>query len=171
MVIRRTTFFLLLALVYIAMVVVPKLVWLSGSKKTMGTFAFQGGGNALDQFPDRSSFIYFIYSNDTVWFKAPGRLDLPRNSPVRVRFRENDPKAAKIDNFRNIWLPTLVYGSLPLLVLLVTFVHPAIVPYRSRIVLIPRKPFIKVISWITCIGVLCIFASIDSTNDIFNRIT
>jgi hypothetical protein len=145
MVIRRNRFFLLLALVYIAVVAGPKLVWLLGSEKTIGIFAFQGRGNALDQFPDRSSFLYFILRNDSIWFKAPGRLDLPEGSPVSVRFRKNNPQDAKIDNFRGIWLPTIVYGSLPFLVLLVAFLHPAIVPWRSRIVLIPRKPFIKVI--------------------------
>jgi hypothetical protein len=145
MVIRRNSFFLLLALVYIALVAAPKLVWLLGSEKTIGIFAFPGLGNALDQFPERSSYIYFIYRDDTVWFKAPGRLDLAENSPIAVRFRKNNPQDAKIDNLRGIWLSTLVYGSLPFLVLIVTFLHPAIVPWRSRIVLIPRKPFIKVI--------------------------
>jgi hypothetical protein len=145
MVIRRNSFFLLLALVYIALVAAPKLVWLLGSEKTIGIFAFPGLGNALDQFPERSSYIYFIYRNDTVWFKAPGGLGLAENSPIAVRFRKNNPQDAKIDNLRGIWLSTLVYGSLPFLVLIVTFLHPAIVPWRSRIVLIPRKPFIKVI--------------------------
>lgn len=145
MVIRRNSFFLLLALVYIAVVVSPKLVWLSGSEKTMGIFAFQGLGKALDQFPERSSFLYFTYRNDTVWFKAPGGLGLADNTPIAVRFRKNNPQDAKIDNFHGIWMSTLIYGSLPFLVLIVIFLHPAIVPWRSRVVLIPRKPFIKVI--------------------------
>jgi hypothetical protein len=146
MVIRRNTFFLLLALLYIAVVAGPKLVWFFSSQKTTGIFAFQGHGNALDQFPEWSGFIYFIYRNDTIWFKTPGRIDLPEGSPIAVRFSKNNPQDARIDKFRGIWLPTIVYGSLPFLVLLVTFLHPAIVPWRSRIVLIPRKPFIKVIT-------------------------
>ena len=145
MVIRRHTFFLLLALIYAAVVAGPKLVWFLGSQKTTGIFAFQGRGNALDQLPERSSFIYFIYRNDTVWFKSLGGLGLPENSPIPVRFQKNNPQDAKIDNFRGIWLPTIVYGSLPLLVLIVAFFHPHIVPWRSRVVVIPRKPFIKVI--------------------------
>ena len=145
MVIRRNLFFLLLALVYITTVASHKLVWLVGTEKTIGIFAFQGRGNALDQFPERASFIYFIYRNDTIWFKAAGGLGLPEGSPVPVRFRKNNPSDATIDNFRSIWMSTIVYGSLPFLVLLVTFLHPEIVPWRSRVVLIPRKPFIKVI--------------------------
>lgn len=145
MVMHRHTFFLLLALIYIAVVAGPKLVWFLGSEKTIGIFAFQGQGNALDQFPERSSFIYFIYQKDTVWFKALAGLGLPEGAPITIRFSRNNPQDARIDNFRGIWLSTLVYGALPFLVLLVTFLHPAIVPWRSRVVLIPRKPFIKII--------------------------
>jgi hypothetical protein len=145
MVIRRNLFFLWLFLIYTTVVVSKKLIWLSGTETTTGIFAFQGGGNALDQFPERSSFIYFGYRNDTLWFKAPGGLGLPKGAPIPVRFRKSDPEDARIDSFRSIWLPTVVYGALPLLLLLVTFLHPEIVPWRSRIVLIPRKPFIKVI--------------------------
>jgi hypothetical protein len=145
MVIRRNTFFLYLALIYIVAVGTPKLVWFLGSEKTTGIFAFQGLGNALDQFPERASFIYFYYGKDTIWFKAAGGLGLREGSPVAIRYRKNNPRDARLDNFRAIWLPTIVYGMLPFLVLIVTFIHPHIVPWRSRIVLIPRKPFIKVI--------------------------
>jgi hypothetical protein len=145
MVFRRNTFFLLLALVYIIIAGAPKLVWFLNSQKTMGTFAFQGMGNALEQLPERASFIYFRYGKDTIWFKSLAGLRLPENSPVPVRFRKNNPQDARIDNFRGIWLSTIVYGALPFLVLIVAFVHPHIVPWRSRIALIPRKPFIKVI--------------------------
>lgn len=145
MVIRRNTFFLLLAVTYIVAVGSPKLIWFLRSEKTIGIFAFQGGGSALDQFPERSSFIYFYYGNDTVWFKSLPGLGLPERSPIPVRFQKNNPQDAKIDNFRSIWLPTIVYGALPFLVLIVAFFHPEIVPWRSRVVLIPRKPFIKVI--------------------------
>jgi hypothetical protein len=146
MVIRRNTFFLVLALIYITVLAGPKLVWLIGTEKTNGIFAFQGRGNALDQFPESSSFIYFIHKNDTVWFKARGWLGLPENSPIAVRFKKNNPQDARINNFDGIWLSTMVYGSMPLLLLVVIFVHPHIVPWRSRVVLIPRKPFIKVIA-------------------------
>jgi hypothetical protein len=145
MVIRRNTFFLLLALIYIVVVGSPKLVWFLNSQKTTGIFAFQGRGNALDQLPESSSFIYFIYQSDTVWFKSLPGLGLPENSPVPVRFHKKNPRDAKLDKFRDIWMPTIVYGALPFLVLIVTFFHPHIVPWRSRVVLIPRKPFIKVI--------------------------
>lgn len=146
MVIHRNTFFLVLALVYIGVIAGPKLVWLIGSQKTTGIFAFQGRGNALDQFPEQSSFIYFIHGNDTVWFKARGWLGLPEDTPLPVRFQKSNPQDAMIDNFKGTWLATVIYGSMPFLLLLVVFVHPHVVPWRSRIVLIPRKPFIKVIS-------------------------
>ena len=145
MVIRRNPFFLLVTVIYFTVVVSPKLVWVLGTEKTIGIFSFQGYGNALEQFPERSSFIYFIYRNDTVWFKGPGGLGLPEDSPIPVRFHKNNPRDAKIDNFRSIWMPTIVYGTMPFLVVIVIFFHPHIIPWRSRIVLIPRKPFIKVI--------------------------
>lgn len=147
MVIRRNTFFLVLALVYLLIAGGPKLIWFLNSQKTTGIFAFQGRGNALDQLPERASFIYFRHGNDTIWFKALAGLGLPENAPVPVRFQKNNPQNARIDNFRGIWLSTIVYGALPFLVLIVAFIHPHIVPWRSRILLIRRKPFIKIIPW------------------------
>src|SRR5689334_1574052 len=121
MVIRRNTFFLILVLMYISVVAGPKLVWLIGTKRTTGIFAFQGRGNALDQLPESASFIYFHYRNEMIWFKARGWLGLPENTPVPVRFKKNNPQDARIDNFKGIWLATIVYGSMPFLVLLIAF--------------------------------------------------
>lgn len=146
MVIHRNLFFLLIFLVYIIAVAGNKLVWLLGTDTATGIFAFQGRGNALDQFPESASFIRFQYRNETIWFKARGWLGLPENAPVAVRFKKNNPQDARIDNFKGIWLSTVIYGSMPLLLLLVIFVHPQVVPWRSRIVLIRSKPFIKLIS-------------------------
>ncbi len=145
MVIHRNTFFLFLALIYIAAVAGPKLAWYIGTETTTGIFSFQGRGNALEQLPESASFIYFKYGNQQIWFKARGWLGLKENTLVPVRFKTNNPQDARIDNFTGIWLSTMIYGSLPFIVLVVAFVHPQIVPWRSRIVLIPGKPFIKVI--------------------------
>lgn len=146
MVIRRHTFFLLVAVIYLAVTCGPKLIWFLRSEKTTGIFAFQGHGNALEQLPETASFVYFVYKKDTVWFKSPGGLGLAENTPVPIRFQPNDPEDAVINNFRAIWFSTFFYASLPFILLIVIFLHPQVVPWRSKVVLIPRKPFIKVIT-------------------------
>ena len=145
MMLNRTTFFLLLLLPVITVTVVPKIVWLYRSEKATAIFSFQGRGDALDQFPQRNSYLYFFYQNHKVWFKGPPGLGLHGGSRVSIRFQPDDPEDAKIDSFYGLWLSAVVYSALPSLLLLVCFLQPQIIPWRSKVLLIPRKPFIIII--------------------------
>lgn len=145
MLMPRTKFFLALFSLLIVPLLLYKVVWLMQSQKANGVFAFEGSGNALDQMRFPYSDIYFINGGDTVWFKGPGGLHLQPGAIVPIRYQSNNPSNAKLDNFKSIWGATIIYGGIPLLILLVIFLHPEIVPYRSKVKLTPRKPFVWVV--------------------------
>ena len=145
MIITRTKFFLSIILLLITPLVVPKMVWLLQSKKTMGIFSFEGKGNALDQWRSSYSVIYFMVGKDTIWFNGPGGLRLREDAIVPVRYLPSSPDNAKLDSFKSIWGATAVYGGIPLLILLVIFLHPEIVPYRSKVRVMLNKPFLKLV--------------------------
>ncbi|MBO9201048.1 MULTISPECIES: DUF3592 domain-containing protein [Niastella] len=145
MVISRTKFFVAIILLLVTPLVVSKIIWLLQAKKTTGIFAFESYGPALDQIRFPYSMIYFMVGKDTFWFKGPGKLELPENTLVPIRYLPRNPSNAKLDSFRSIWIGTIIYGGIPLLILLVIFLHPAIVPYRSKVHLTLDKPFLRVV--------------------------
>jgi hypothetical protein len=144
MVMPRTKFFLALICLFVTPLVLYKAIWLLQSKKTAGIYAFKSFGPALDQIRFPYSAIYFIHGKDTTWFKGPGYLHLQEGTTVPVRYQTGNPAGARVDSFKSIWLDTIVYGGIPILILLVIFLHPEIVPYRSSVELTRRKPFIRV---------------------------
>ena len=76
MVLHRNTFFIYLFLLFFAIIPGPTIIWIIRSEKATGLFSFEGKGNALDQFPQQFSYIYFNYKGDTVLFKGPPGLGL-----------------------------------------------------------------------------------------------
>ena len=145
MVIPRSKLFLALFLLLIVPLLLYKVIWLVQSHKVNGVFAFEGSGGALDQMRFPYSEIYFIHGKDTTWFKGPGYLNLQPGAIVPIRYLSGNPSNAKLDTFKSIWSGTLIYGGVPLLMLLVIFLNPYIVPYRSRVALSKRKPFVRVV--------------------------
>ncbi|HEY8894570.1 MAG TPA: DUF3592 domain-containing protein, partial [Niastella sp.] len=125
--------------------VLYKAVWLLQSKKTTGVFAFESYGPALDQIRFPYSIIYFLHGKDTVWFKGPGHLQLKAGDKVPVRYLSATPTQAKLDTFKSIWIGTIIYGGIPLLVLLVICLHPEIVPYKAKIILTRKSPFVRLL--------------------------
>ena len=145
MVIPRTKFFLALICLFITPLVLYKTVWLLQSKKTSGIYAFRSFGPALDQIRFPYSVIYFLNGKDTIWFKGPGDLNMKEGAIVPVLYHTGNPAGARVDSFKSIWLDTIIYGGIPFLILLVIFLQPGIVPYRSNVELTPRKPFLRVV--------------------------
>jgi hypothetical protein len=146
MVMPRTKFFLALFLLYTTPLVLSKLIWLIQSKKATGKFAFESHGNALDQMRFPYSEIYFKHGNDTIWFNGPAGLHLKAGDMVPVRYLTSNPSNARLDSFKAIWGATVVYGGIPFLILLVIFLHPEIIPYRKKVLLQWKKPFVWVVS-------------------------
>jgi hypothetical protein len=146
MVVSRTKFFLALFLLFITPLVLYKVVWLLQSKKTTGIFAFESYGPALDQIRFPYSMLYFKLGKDTVWFRGPAHLQLKSGDLTPVRYLAGNPSNARLDTFKAIWAGTVIYGGIPFLILLVIFLHPEIVPYRKKVMLKWKKPFVLVVS-------------------------
>ena len=145
MVMHRTKFFLALFIILMAPLLAYKAIWLIHSQKTIGLMAFAGQGNAGDQITRPYSVIYFKHGKDTIWFNGLGNLHIHPGTPIPVRYQVGDPSDAKVDIFVGIWGDTLVYGGTPLAILLVMFLHPDVVPRRSKVRLTLQKPFVKLI--------------------------
>lgn len=143
MILTRTQLFLPLFCLLILPFVLPRLFWLRGTQTTTGLFAFAGMGSVGDQMPLSYSVIYFRLGRDTVWFNGLGNLGLHPGDRVQVRYKVNDPSDAKVDIFAAIWGDILVYNGIPVLMLLAIYLHPEVVPKRSKIRLVGDPPFIR----------------------------
>jgi hypothetical protein len=138
---HRTKFFLALISIWVIPLVAYKCIWLMQSRKVNGIFAFESLGPALDQIR-----LWFRSGNDTVWLKGPAGLHRNSGDVVPIRFIPGNGNTAKVDNFKGIWMGTVIYGGIILLVLIAVFVHPEIIPYRSRVKLTGRQPFVFLVS-------------------------
>ncbi|MFT3822743.1 MAG: hypothetical protein QM731_02440 [Chitinophagaceae bacterium] len=141
MIFRKTTFFLLLFLISIAPFVGYKLVWLANSRKAIGTMQFKGK-SITGLFEHRYAVISFMAGKDTVWFNGADDVFFEDGTTVPVRYQKNDPSDAKISSFFTLWADTLVYASIPVVILLMLFLHPAVVPWRAKIRVTRRKPYL-----------------------------
>ena len=124
--------------------VIAKIAWLIGSEKTNGTMSFVGKTYA-GQMVYTYSVIWFMVGKDTVWFNGRNDIIFKEGEKVPVRYQRTDPVNAKLNVFLAIWGDTLIYGGIPVLILLVIFLHPMIIPYRSQILLKTKKPFILIV--------------------------
>jgi hypothetical protein len=140
----RTLFFLALSLLFIIPAVILKGIWLLNAKKTSGVFYLQGRGNALDQIRTTHSYIYFKHGKDTIWFTDLGNLPLKEGDVVPVIYQKGNPSDAKVNTFICIWGTTLFYIGVPLLILLITALHPDIIPYTGKVCLKKTVPYIQI---------------------------
>ena len=145
MVIRQATMFISIFLLYATPIVLPRIVWLSHSRKTTGVFSFEGMGSAGEQIKLSYSFIYYMHGNQKIWFEGPGHMHLKEGSVVPIRYQTNDPADAKVDGFLGMWADVAVYGGEPLIVLICIFLHRGIFPPRSKILITLKKPFLLIV--------------------------
>jgi hypothetical protein len=143
MIISRHTFFLILFAVISLPIPIYKLVWLATTTETMGTMYFTGHGN-LGSVLGVSTYpvIWFKAGGDTIYFNGNVNIPLKEGEKVSVRYQKRDPSDAKINTFSCIWGDSLAYELGPLLIFIIAFFHPDLVPRKSRI-LLGTKPFIK----------------------------
>jgi hypothetical protein len=142
MIMHRTPFFLALFGILIIPLLATRMLWLLHSEKTTGIMAFETRGIAGDQLPLTYSLIYFSHGKDTVWFYGTPGLGLKTGQFVPVRYQPDNPADAKIDLFIGLWGDILVYGGIPFFILLFIFLHPDVIPRRSRVLLTWKRPFI-----------------------------
>ena len=142
---RKTPFFLALLFFTTTPFLAFRCLWILHSRKTEGYMAFKGRGEAGEQIPLLYTVIYFKYGKDTVWFNSQANPPLTPGERVPVRYQIDNPSDARLDLFVGIWGDTLVYSGIPALMLLVLFLHRAVIPWGSKVRLTWKKPFIKVI--------------------------
>ncbi len=145
MVIRQITLFVGIVALYVTPVVVPRIIWLSRSKKTTGIFSFEGRGSAGEQIKLSYSFIYYMYGNQKIWFEGPGHMPLKEGAIVPIRYQINNPADAKVDTFYGLWADLTVYCGEPFVMLILIFSNRVIFPPGSRIRLILKKPFLQIV--------------------------
>jgi hypothetical protein len=104
---------------------------------------FTGHGN-LGSVLGISSYpvIWYKAGKDTIYFNGNVNIPLKEGEQVSVRYQKNNPDDAKINTFSCIWGDSLAYELGPLLIFIIVFFHPDLVPKKTRI-LLGTKPFIK----------------------------
>jgi hypothetical protein len=142
MTLSKFRFFLLLLLIVSSPFLIYKFIWLAKSRKANGIMGFVGktySGTYVHVY----SNIMFIVDKDTIWFNGNDNIFFKEGETVPVRYQVSNPEEARIDNFAAIWGDTVVYGGIPVLILIALFLHPAVIPRKSKIRLKTGKPFIS----------------------------
>src|SRR5450432_4352267 len=144
MILSRNSFFLVLFCLFLLPLPLYKLFWLARSKETTGSLYFIGHGN-LGSVLGTSTYpvIRFQTGKDIVIFNGNVNIPLRPDEKVSVRYQRNDPSDAKVNTFSCIWGDTLAYSLAPILVFIVVFFHPDLVPKKAKVFLGKRKPWVR----------------------------
>jgi hypothetical protein len=150
MLFSRTKFFLCLFLLFAGPLIGQRLLWLAGAKRTIGVMSFVGHDGiesplGITTYP----VILFRLGTDSIFFNGMDGLGYKPGDPVPVRYLANHPSDAKIDRPISLWGDTIVYLLFPVLVWLVIVLTPAsldpLIPRRSKVLVLLKRPFIKII--------------------------
>lgn len=144
MVISKNTLFIWLFIIVFSPFLVYKLVWIARSEKTNGVMGFVGK-SYTGQIVHRYAVIRFRVGKDSIWFNGNDNILFKEDEMVPVRYQKHHPADARIDKFPAIWGDTLVYGGIPVLILLLVFLHPHIFPRHTKFRLSGKMPFIQAI--------------------------
>ena len=145
MILNRLSFFSILLGIIAFPFLLHKFIWLAGSEKTTGTMGFVGQSQT-GQLVHNYAVVIFKIGNDTVGFNGNDNILFNKGEAVPVRYQRDNPKEARIDVFAAIWGDTLVYGGIPVLILVLVFLDPKIIPMKAKVKITARKPFIRILS-------------------------
>jgi hypothetical protein len=137
----KNKFFLFLFGIVIAPFLIYKIVWLIGSQTANGTMGFVGKEYS-GQIVHVYSVIKFPVGGETVWFNGNDNILFKPGEKVPVRYTLSNPKDARIDCFVSVWGDTVVYGGIPVVILLIAYFHPLIVPRGNKIRINSKKPYV-----------------------------
>ena len=144
MTLLKWQFFFLLLCMLLLPFVIYKTVWLVASVPTQGTMCFMGK-NLNGQFSSTYPVIKFrTEKGDTIFFNGLNEAEYKIGAQVPVRYQRTNPSDARINGFAAIWQDAIIYALVPVLVLLLVFVHPGIIQRQSKII-IGKKALVKVI--------------------------
>ena len=139
---NRIQFLLILAAFFILPFFIYKIIWLVNSAPATGTMCFMGkslNGQLSSTYP---VIKLTSLTGDTIFFNGINEAIYQRGDRIPVRYQKNNPMDARINQFKGIWLDTIIYAMTPFIMLLIVFLHPDIIPRRSKII-IGKNPFIK----------------------------
>lgn len=145
----RNQFFLLLFIIAVVPFYAVKINWLAHSQLTGGRMWFIG--HTLEDLGNITDHLVIKYKvgNDSLDFAAKNDVEINEGDIVSVRYQTNDAKNVKLNNFKSIWLDTILYSMLPSLIILILFLTPdrfdPLIPKKAKII-IRKKPFIEIVN-------------------------
>ena len=148
MILKKSSFFLLLSGLYFSPFLIYKVLWIIRSERTTALMSFHGKSQtgALEH---HYSAIGFEAGGDTIWFNGNDNIFFKEGEKIPVRYLKSNPNEARLDIFSSMWGDTLVYGVIPLSILVVLFLHPHIFPRGTRVRLSRARPFVRAIPPVT----------------------
>jgi hypothetical protein len=148
MVLSKTKFFVLLFVLFVFPFVVYKLLWIAGSKQTMGEMRFLGRTLDTQGSSDHPVFRFSSNGKDTIFFNGKFDLGYKVGEIVSVRFQKDNPTDAKVNSFAGLWLDTFFCIIPQLLILSILFLTPdkwePFVPSNAKIIL-AKRPLIRIV--------------------------
>jgi hypothetical protein len=147
MILRRTTFFIILFLLIVFPFFAIRLQWLLTAEKAIGEIEFIGHGDlgsslGMTTYP----VIRFVAGKDTAHVHGRFKNEMVPGQKISMRYQPDDLSDARIDNFENLWGDMIVYALAPFFIFVVLIVHRKVFPYRSRIRIGRGHPFIALVS-------------------------
>ena len=137
----KTAFLCLLLIVLLSPLIIYNTVWITRARKATGTMCFQGK-TLNGQFSTEYPVIKFSSNGrDTVFFNGAETIAYKAGLQVPVLFPAQYPAEAKVASFAGLWLGPLLYLVVPLVLLLIVYLHPGIIP-RHAVIVIGKRPFI-----------------------------
>jgi hypothetical protein len=143
MTVKRSTFFLALFCLAVLPFPVMNAYWLLRSVKTIGIVRFTGK-EISGQMTKEYAVVTFKTGNQTIWFNGYDDVLFPRHEVIPVRYQPAHPEDARIGVFTALWADTLVSTGIAAVIFLILWLHPAIVPWHSKLKLTIKKPFIRI---------------------------
>jgi len=135
-------FFLALAGLWLSPFVAGNLWWLAHSKATQGMMTFMGKRQDGQFFTSYPVIKFTTDGHDTIFFNGTEEAKYRRNESIPIRYNLKHPADARINDFGGIWGNSAFYAAVPFCMLVVAFLHPAIIPRKKKIV-IGKNPFLR----------------------------
>lgn len=146
MLLSRTRFLLLVWIALLSPLVLYKVIWLAGSKKTKGVVSFQGKAYT-GQFMRTYSVINFPMGGaDSAYFNSPDNMLFEKGTVLDVYYHPGDPESARVGDFAGLFNDLFIPGIVITVLMTLIALHKEIIPYGSRILLSRRKPRLTVYS-------------------------
>ncbi|MEO5684413.1 MAG: DUF3592 domain-containing protein [Chitinophagaceae bacterium] len=135
---------MLLVILFVLPFFIYKAVWIIRAVPATGTMCFMGK-SLNGQFSSEYPVIKFTSTGkDTVFFNGSEGIQLQPGQQVPLLYNKKNPATARVYTFKGLWVDTIINAVVPLVILFIVFLHPDLIPRRSKII-IGKKPFIQLV--------------------------